>query len=89
MKTKQIRVPIQAAGVARQLAELYLARATDRLHETQWYRTAPKGSVSLRLDRIEPRCFASLIGPAEMRNVLVCIATDNVIGEEQEILLEI
>ena len=90
---KQVRVPLAAAAVARQLAEIYLGRAWEDLRETRWYKSAPPtADISLTLTGIETRHARELDRPqgyAEMRTVLVCVARDNAIGEATEILIEI
>ncbi len=94
--TKQVRVPVAAADVARQLAELYLDRAWEQLRIDRWYKSAPEGSdISLTLTGIQCKSASELpdlplnTDMGQMRTVIVCVARDATIDEEVEIFIEI
>lgn len=90
--TKQVRIPVPAAQAIRQLADFYIAAATEMLHESHWYQTCPdseRSGIELALKGIEYRAYGSMIGGNSMTPVLVAVARHNGIGEEIEILMRL
>ena len=87
--TKQVRIPVDAASAARIIAEIYLAKAWQKLKETAWYKTAPQDCVSLRLAGVETLPVSSPLGGNGRRDFVVAVAKNSISGEIQEVLIEI
>ena len=45
--TKQVRIPVSMAGIARELADIYKERLTEKLHDERWFKNAPEHEKTL------------------------------------------
>lgn len=61
--TKQVRIPVRGANVARSLINTYLRVADEKVQETEWYKTCPvKDKIVICLDRYDMRKWAATNG---------------------------
>ncbi len=84
--TKQVRIPVAGASVARGLVEYFLAAARQQLEGHAWYRTCPeweREKITLTLTGIEERAYGSLMGGSVPVSVVVAVA-EHPNGESQE-----